>query len=88
MLETFAAIIYKNYNNLESFSNNDVYSIPISWIILSLIISICTAYVAYNCNKKDTPATRFIATIFAFLFSGIYLIYYFIYHILLYYSCK
>ena len=67
--------------------NNMLANIPVSWVIVSFIISIGAAYIALTCNENSTPATRFIVTIFAFLFSGIYLIYYFIVHILLFYPC-
>lgn len=56
--------------------------IPISWIIIVLIIGYCAAYIAYECNKTETPASRALATILAFFFSGFYLLYYFIYHVL------
>jgi hypothetical protein len=84
-------LINKIKRTKEGFSqedcNNLLTNIPISWIIISLVISIGTAYIAFMCNSNSTPATRFIVTIFAFLFSGLYLIYYFIVHILLFYPC-
>jgi uncharacterized protein YybS (DUF2232 family) len=68
--------INENFNN--SYSNN----IPTSWIIMALIISFGTAYIAYACNQFEKPATRALSTIIAFFFSGFYLIYYFIVHVL------
>lgn len=65
-----------------------LHRIPTSWIVLSILIGIGTAYLAYSCNYNETPATRFIVTIFAFFFSGIYLIYYFIIYILLNKKCN
>ena len=56
-------------------------------VVLSFVICIGTSYLAYSCNYNETPATRAIYTIFAFLFSGIYLIYYFIYHVILGKKC-
>ncbi len=61
---------------------------PWTWIIISLLIAFGTAYLAFSCNDKETPATRFIVTFFAFLFSGIYLVYYFIIYILLNKKCN
>jgi len=83
-------LINKIKRTKEGFNNEDnnlLANIPVSWIIISLIISIGTAYIAFMCNANSTPATRFIVTIFAFLFSGLYLVYYFIVHILLFYPC-
>ena len=69
----------------ESFSNNEQKPITenkemdmntIILIVLGLVICIGTSYLAYSCNYNETPATRALYTIFAFLFSGIYLIYY------------
>lgn len=85
MLELFAA-----YKFLESYSNiNEPYGmdkipdkIPISWIIIALVIAFGTAYIAYSCNEYEKPATRALSTIIAFFFSGLYLIYYFIVHVL------
>jgi magnesium-transporting ATPase (P-type) len=88
MLELFAV-----YKSLEAYSNIDSLNrgfdveylpskIPISWIIIALLISFGTAYIAYACNQYEKPATRALSTIIAFFFSGFYLIYYFIFHVL------
>ena len=87
MLELFTV-----YNVLEGFSNINISSsdnesifpktIPTSWIIMALIISFGTAYIAYSCNQYEKPATRALSTIIAFFFSGFYLIYYFIVHVM------
>ena len=45
--------------------------------IISLIIGIMTAKLAYECNPKADQMTRIVMMIFGFFFSGIYLIYYF-----------
>ena len=73
--------------NNESISNTSsdsvmLSSIPTSWIIIALIISFGTAYIAFSCNEFEKPATRALSTIIAFFFSGFYLIYYFIVHVL------
>ncbi len=78
-----------NNQENEGFKNKSIFNTyPISWIIVTLIISFGTAYLAFSCNDKETPATRFVATLFAFFFSGIYLIYYFIIYILLNKKCN
>jgi len=87
MIELFT--IYKTmetFGKLENFENN-IYNIPTSWILFALLISFGTAYIAFSCNEYEKPASRALYTIFAFLFSGIYLIYYFIVHVLLDKNC-
>ena len=64
------------------FEKIDENNIPTGWIIMALIISFGTAYIAYSCNEYEQPATRALSTIIAFFFSGFYLIYYFIVHVL------
>ena len=101
MLELFT--IMKSMQNslesesIESFSSHkddptyveaSLHRIPNSWIIFSILIGIGTAYLAYSCNYNEIAATRFIVTIFAFFFSGIYLVYYFIIYILLNKKCN
>ena len=56
--------------------------------IVSVIIAIGAAILAYQCNLHKTPAARFIIVVLSFLFSGIYLIYYFIWHVLLGNDCE
>jgi hypothetical protein len=87
MLELFTAFkIIESYSNKESFvsDNNEEskLSIPPSWIIIAILLSVGTAYIAYKCNEYEQPATRALSTIIAFFFSGFYLIYYFIVHVL------
>jgi uncharacterized protein YybS (DUF2232 family) len=87
MIELFTIYkIMENFGKIENFENN-INNIPTSWIIFALIISFGTAYIAFSCNEYEKPATRALYTIFAFLFSGIYLIYYFIFHVLLDFKC-
>jgi len=92
MLELISLFKY-----LEFYSNKDIKEglsdtgipdpIPISWIVITLIIGFGTAYIAYYCNENETPATRALSTIIAFFFSGFYLIYYFIMHVLFDRAC-
>ena len=65
------------YSFLDYFTNIT----PIG-TILSFVISIATAYLAYQCNKKNGIIIKILITIVAFLFSGIYLIYYLLAHVL------
>jgi hypothetical protein len=91
MLEFFTAYqIAQHFMNhsKEGFENDGQQTdVPVSWIIIVLIISFLTAYIAYECNLGESPASRFLVTLFAFLFAGVYLIFYFIYHVLLDYPC-
>ena len=70
----------------EFFQNYQRY--PWNWVLMILIISFGTAYLAYSCNEKETPSTRFLITLFSFFFSGIYLIYYFILYIVFDKKCN
>jgi uncharacterized protein YacL len=56
-------------------------------IIVSLIIAIAAAYLAYECNAYESMPMRIFSTIIAFTFSGIYLIYYFIRYTVLGSNC-
>ena len=80
MLELFTA--YKVIQNNDVSSESNKLPFPVSWIILALILSFGTAYLAYKCNEYEKPATRAVSTIIAFFFSGFYLIYYFIVHVI------
>ncbi len=97
MLELFALfkVLDKNNSTKENFfsshsNSTNLYNVnfPISWIILALIISFSTAYIAFACNQYEKPATRALSTIIAFFFSGFYLIYYFIVHVLFDRKCS
>ena len=57
-------------------------------LIVSLIISFITAYIAYQCNSCENAGVRFIVTLFAFFFSGFYLVYYFIVYIIFDAQCS
>jgi hypothetical protein len=90
MIELMTA--FSTYEKFTNQSNEDIVSrfmnnIPITWIIAALIISFGAAYLAYECSCTEKPATRAIYTIFAFFFSGFYLIYYLIVHVILGYQC-
>ena len=54
---------------------------------LALIISIYSAKLAFKCNSKKGDASQIVAVLFGFFFSGTYLLYYFIWHIILGNKC-
>ena len=88
MLELFS-LFYMVDNVNESFDSDYLpKNIPVSWIITALVIAFGTAYIAYSCNQYETPATRALSTLIAFFFSGFYLIYYFIVHVLFDRKCS
>jgi uncharacterized protein YybS (DUF2232 family) len=66
-------------NNITNFLINNV---PVTWIIAAFIISFGSAYLAFKCNSNESPASRTLYTLFGFFFSGVYLIYYFIVHLM------
>ena len=96
MIEFFVAnAIAEKFNNKNEYFNTPTPShfdmsdgSFVVGLIVSLLISVITAYIAYQCNLNDKPAIRFLVTLFAFFFSGIYLIYYFIIYVLLGGSCN
>jgi len=57
-------------------------------LIVSLVISFITAYIAYKCNSAENAGVKFLITLFAFFFSGLYLVYYFIIYIILDAKCS
>jgi glucan phosphoethanolaminetransferase (alkaline phosphatase superfamily) len=79
MIETF--LIEKMTNN----NDNKDYT---STIVISLILAFGTAYLAFICNKGSNKPRQFLITLFAFLFNGLYLLYFFIFHVLLGYQCN
>ena len=90
MIELMTA--FSTYEKFTNNSDEDVITrfmnnIPITWIIAALIISFGASYLAYECSCTEKPATRAIYTILAFFFSGFYLIYYLIVHVILGYQC-
>jgi len=87
LLGLFKSIEYFAQKENFELDNSLPSQIPISWIIIAFVISFGTAYIAYCCNEDQVPATRFLITIVAFFFSGFYLLYYFIVHVLLGYEC-
>ena len=57
-------------------------------LIVSLVISFITAYIAFICNGGENAGVRFITTIFAFFFSVTYFIYFFIIYIIFDAKCS
>jgi len=85
MLELFTAFqILEHYSNINEGLSDDYFKtkIPTSWIVFAILIALITSYIAYSCNQYESPATRSLVTLIAFFFSGFYLIYYFIVHVL------
>ena len=89
MIETFIAYKFamNRKNENEPFINN-LSNITLLGTIFSFTISFATAYLAYYCNAKTDKVSRYIITILAFLFSGVYLVYYLFTHVLFGYPCK
>ena len=56
-------------------------------VLLTLCISLATAYLAYQCNKKEGLIFKTVMTLIGFFFSGLYLIYYLFAHVLFGSSC-
>lgn len=54
---------------------------------VNLILMVVAGYLAWNCNVGETVFMRSIYTLLAVIFSGLYLLYYFVYRILMGKSC-
>lgn len=80
MLEYFASKYYTNRNN-EHFDMTDLND-PVTNLII-LAIGVAAAYLAYEANACEPMGMRILITVVAFLFSNIYIIYYFIRYVLL-----
>lgn len=80
MLEYFACKYCANKDK-ENFDVTDLND-PMTNLII-LIIGVAAAYLAYECNANEPMEWRIFITIIAFLFSNIYIIYYFIRYVLL-----
>lgn len=92
LMTAFRAIETFSNKKTEFDLNEDILTyylnnIDPTWIIAVLLIAFGSAYLAYECNIHEKPATRAIYSIFAFFFSGFYLIYYLIVHVILGYQC-
>ncbi len=93
MIELFAL---KYLNKKEKFDENNKVIIidnrnnsqEVIEFIISLIVSVYAAYIAYNCNLGESTPVRFLITLFAFLFGIIYLIYYFVIYFMLKSKCS
>lgn len=84
MLEYF---VCKHMSNKEEGFESTIMNDQISNLIV-LIVAVAAAYLAYECNAHESAGTRIAITILAFLFSNIYIIYYFIRYVLVGDMCK
>ena len=64
----------------EAFQNKSSYAKKFFLFILELFIMILAGYLCWNCNKNAELFLKIIYTILALIFSGIYIIFYVIYH--------
>jgi hypothetical protein len=55
--------------------------------LLNVILAGIAGYLAWNCNSGQHVALKILYTIIAAVFSGLYVLYYFVYHILIRSSC-
>lgn len=72
-------------NNQENFGFGLGYDL--FTMIISFLIAFGAAYLAYQCNAKESTGMRLFITVIAFLFGTIYLIYYFIRYVLMGQKC-
>lgn len=86
MIETL--VISQFNKSREDFDDSTFKNLSPASIIIALLISVAAAYFAFQCNSHEKSATRFVYTLIAFFFPGLYLIYYFIRHVILGDKCK
>lgn len=55
--------------------------------LLNVVLAGIAGYLAWNCNSEQHVALKILYTIIAAVFSGLYVLYYFVYHILIRSSC-
>lgn len=80
MLEYFTSRYIANRDK-ENFDMTDLNDPMTNLIILA--IGVAAAYLAYEANAGEPMGMRILITVVAFLFSNIYIIYYFIRYVLL-----
>ena len=90
MLEYFT-VNYFTSDNTEDFKLYTNYStfdtVTLLSGLIALTISVLTAQLAYDCNRKANTLSKILVSLFAFLFSWTYLLYYFVWHFLLQNKC-
>lgn len=55
--------------------------------IVNLLLAILAGYLAWNCSARETQPMRILYTVLACLFSGLYLIYYLVWRVLMNNPC-
>ena len=55
--------------------------------ILNIALAIIAGYLCWNCNANHGTPLRLLYTVIAAVFSGLYIIYYFAFHVLLRIPC-
>ena len=68
-------------------SNSKTNSKALILAILNIILAILAGYLCWNCNANHGTLVRVIFTIIAAVFSGLYILYYFVAHVLMRIPC-
>ena len=72
----------------EGFSENRSTGRDLVSGIIGLVLMVCAGYLAWTCNEGQGEVLRIVYTVLAVIFSGIYLLFYLIYHVILNNRCK
>jgi hypothetical protein len=86
MLDFFVGTVAREHFNNENGTNNKL-QYDRNLFIVSVLVSFASAYLAWTCNCHESTGARVFLTILAYLFGGLYLMYYFILYILLGKAC-
>ncbi len=79
---------YINHEGQETSEEPDNNRKKIILGILNVILAIIAGYLAWNCNANEKSWIRILNTIIAAVFSGLYMLYYLVYRVILGVSCN
>ena len=88
VLEYLSACAIEGWMN-QGVENMDVMgSVTLVGTVIAILISCATAYLANICNKRSNFLIRLVVTVLAFIFSGMYLLYYLLVHMIFGDQCE
>ena len=89
VLEYLSACAIEGWMNTDSVENMDIMGgVTIVGTVIAILISLATAYLASVCNKHSNIVVRMVVTVLAFVFSGMYLLYYLLVHVIFGEQCE
>ena len=78
-----------NNEQRENFENvNSIRGKNLILYVLNIVVAVVAGFLAWNCSKGEKPFLQVLYTVLAVIFSGIYLLFYLIYRVLLNNPCN